>query len=270
MQRKPKGAAVARLRKRDNDEFCNLRRRTKRWADDNIDKVSDPDPNIPEQLNGRAADNWRPLLAIADLAGGAWPTRARDAACMLSGEGHESSSTNVELLVDIKKVFGGAQEMRSEALVSALKADPELPWAEWLRGKGLTQKHLAGLLKPFGIRSETVHPPGQSHGKGYKRGRFEPVWERYCPGQMLAPSPEPAFEACKRGTGTSGDFRSVQDGSPHASKNDHLSYSHEGLHACTDRKPESGAMDECDHGAAARLCDHCGGITPVTPSCRRA
>jgi hypothetical protein len=33
----------------------------------------------------RAADNWRPLLAIADEAGGEWPGRARQAALNLAG-----------------------------------------------------------------------------------------------------------------------------------------------------------------------------------------
>jgi putative DNA primase/helicase len=92
LQRKPKTATVARLRKRDNDEFAVLRRKALRWAADNFAKLTDPDPQMPDALNDRAADNWRPLLAIADLAGGEWPVRARDAACLLSGEGHDAKS----------------------------------------------------------------------------------------------------------------------------------------------------------------------------------
>jgi hypothetical protein len=33
-----------------------------------------PHPQVAEALNHRAADNWRPLLAISDLAGGKWPS----------------------------------------------------------------------------------------------------------------------------------------------------------------------------------------------------
>jgi putative DNA primase/helicase len=69
LQRKPKAAVVARLRKRDSDEFATLRRQAARWAADNFEKLADADPAVPEVLNDRAADNWRPLLAIADLAG---------------------------------------------------------------------------------------------------------------------------------------------------------------------------------------------------------
>jgi hypothetical protein len=62
LQRKPKAAKVARLRKRDNDEFAMLRRKAARWAEDSFPRLIDPEPDIPEALNDRAADNWRPLL----------------------------------------------------------------------------------------------------------------------------------------------------------------------------------------------------------------
>src|SRR5258708_3702871 len=122
LQRKPKAATVARLRKRDSEEFAILRRQAARWAHDNFSSLTDPEPGIPEVLNDRAADNWRPLLAIADLAGGAWPKRARDAACILSGEGHDSTSVNVELLVDIQVAFGELDVIRSADLVGKLIA----------------------------------------------------------------------------------------------------------------------------------------------------
>src|SRR5262249_46023503 len=160
------------------------RRKAARWAADNFARLTDPDPAIPETLNDRAADNWRPLLAIADLAGDVWSRRARDAACLLSGEGHEATSINVELLADIRLAFGDpAEVIRSADLITELTKDPERPWAEWKYGKPLTQKQLAGLLSPFGIISETVHPAGQPHAKGYKRASFEEAWEAYLPGQ---------------------------------------------------------------------------------------
>jgi putative DNA primase/helicase len=46
LQRKPKAAKVARLRKRDSDEFAILRRKAARWAADNFSKLTDPDPKI--------------------------------------------------------------------------------------------------------------------------------------------------------------------------------------------------------------------------------
>jgi putative DNA primase/helicase len=86
LQRKLRNANVERLRRRDTEEFQKLRSQAARWAADNFCKLVDPNPVVPEVLNDRASDNWRPLLAIADLAGGAWPEDARRAACLLSGE----------------------------------------------------------------------------------------------------------------------------------------------------------------------------------------
>ena len=45
-----------------------------------------PSPEIPSGLSDRTADAWESLFAIADLAGGDWPQRARKAALALSGE----------------------------------------------------------------------------------------------------------------------------------------------------------------------------------------
>jgi Protein of unknown function (DUF3631) len=252
LQRKPKTAKVARLRRRDSDEFAILRRQTARWAADNFSALTDPEPAIPDALNDRAADNWRPLLAIADIAGGEWPKRARDAACLLSGEGHDATSANVELLADIRLAFGDADEIRSIDLVAKLIADPERPWTDWKNGKPLTQKQLGNLLGAFGIASETVHIKGLPDAKGYKRARFEGAWEAYLPSKppgqnTLAPQSDPS-EASKRpnadGSRTSDVLlkrpKPFQDGS----KNDELAYGRSDLDAWTDRKPKTDAASE--------------------------
>jgi putative DNA primase/helicase len=181
LQRKPPGATVERLRRRDNADFAALRSQAARWAADNFDKLADPNPKMPD-LNDRAADNWRPLLTIADLAGGTWPEEARLAACLLSGE-EQDGAIGVELLRDIRSALGDDDVIRSSDLVAKLTADPERPWAEWRHGRPLTQKQLAGLLAPFHIISLTVHPPGLPDGKGYRRIDFEEAWAAYYLGQ---------------------------------------------------------------------------------------
>jgi putative DNA primase/helicase len=193
LQRKPPGATVERLGRRDNAEFAALRSQAARWAADNFDKLADPDPNMPD-LNDRAADNWRLLLAIADLAGGTWPEEARRAACLLSGE-EQDGAIGVELLRDIRSAFGYDDVIRSSDLVAKLTADPERPWAERKHGCPLTQKQLAGLLAPFHIISLTVHPPGLPDGKGYRRIDFEEAWAAYCPGQNISPQQSLRFQS---------------------------------------------------------------------------
>lgn len=79
-------------------------RNAARWAIDNVSALAGADPNVPPELNDRAADNWRPLLAIADALGGDWPERARMAALAMSGNG-DGETTLTTLLGDIKTIF---------------------------------------------------------------------------------------------------------------------------------------------------------------------
>jgi putative DNA primase/helicase len=72
-----------RLRRRKPDEkIASLRadrpsdtlaRRCARWALDYREAYASADPEAPKELFNRVEDNWRPLLAIADVIGGEWP-----------------------------------------------------------------------------------------------------------------------------------------------------------------------------------------------------
>ena len=59
---------------------------------------------MPTSLRGRAADNWRPLLAVADLAGGEWPAKARQAAAALE-TGDDAEGLGILLLRDLRELF---------------------------------------------------------------------------------------------------------------------------------------------------------------------
>jgi putative DNA primase/helicase len=278
LQRKTPGAKVERLRRRDNEWCAALRSQACRWSMDNFDKLVDPDPQMPEALNDRAADNWRPLLAIADLAGGEWPQLARQAALILSGEAQDGA-IGVELLKDIRLAFGEADAIRSIDLVAKLIADPERPWAEWKRGKPLTQKQLGRLLSDFRICSETVSIPGLNDAKGYKRARFGDAWAAYCPVQIASRADSEV--SIRRSVATPmesaqlDEFRSVTEAAGDGSKNRNLSYSEVGSDASTLRKLGNGAQSNFaatetpsdDPGPIPeflrrhpdRRCDHCGG-----------
>jgi putative DNA primase/helicase len=246
LQRKPPGAQVERLRRRDNDEFAKLRSQAARWAADNFGHLADPDPQMPEELNDRAADNWRPLLAIADLAGPRWSGLARAAVLQLSGESQDDA-LGVELLRDIRKAFGDAKVIRSKDLVEKLGADPERPWAEYNHGRPITQRQVARLLDAFHIISCTVHPDGLPHGKGYRRVDFEEAWAAYCADQNVsAAHPTISIRASVQVPTKSAqisDFASVRKGEAHGSRNGNLSYSHAELHACTDKTSDIDARE---------------------------
>jgi hypothetical protein len=54
-----------------------LRDRLTDWLEPQIEELRRARRELPDELDDRAQDIWEPLLAIADLAGGDWPTRAR-------------------------------------------------------------------------------------------------------------------------------------------------------------------------------------------------
>jgi hypothetical protein len=55
---------------RDDSELADLRRRLRRWSMDNVDALRDVVVPMPEQFRNRRSDNWRVLLAVADLCSG--------------------------------------------------------------------------------------------------------------------------------------------------------------------------------------------------------
>ena len=152
-----------------------------RWAADNMSALADP--NMPGELHDRAADNWRPLLAIADAAGGEWPELARRAAVALSGNADDSESLYVELLRDIQAIFADQQadQLPSARLVDLLAAMEDRPWAEYRKGKQITTNQLARALKPFGIWSNNMRVGDAKVRKGYALKDFADAFSRYIP-----------------------------------------------------------------------------------------
>ena len=66
----------------------DLRRQCARWAADNEAGLREADPDTGGRI-GRIAQVWRPLFAIADAAGGNWPTQApQSRGCALGDGGH--------------------------------------------------------------------------------------------------------------------------------------------------------------------------------------
>jgi putative DNA primase/helicase len=166
-----------------------LRMKLARWAKDNLETLRESDPPVPPKFRDRAADNWRPLFAIADVVGAEWPERARQAAVVLSETGDDlEAAPRVQLLADIREVFDqkGAVRMFSPQLVEALVEQEDRLWAEWRGGKAMTTVQLARLLRPFGVRPKQVRIAGEK-GRGYERADFEDAFSRYLPAEPVHP-----------------------------------------------------------------------------------
>jgi putative DNA primase/helicase len=159
-----------------------LRAQAARWSADNLEALHDSDPIMPSALHDRACDCWRPLVAIAELAGGEWPARARAAALALSGDG-DGESLGVELLKDIRAIFArlGVDRIKSAELVEALTSDAERPWATIDKGRPLNQNKLARRLALFDVKTKNVRFTHGAISKAYALADFADAFARYLP-----------------------------------------------------------------------------------------
>jgi hypothetical protein len=153
------------------------------WAPRITNAIAAGVTTFPPELHDRAQDGWESLIAVADLAGGSWPARARAAAVWLSG-GQDAPSIREILLSDIRQIIhaarakavdewkawqkGGRKGVRprvvrkigSTNLVHELRNLEHRPWAEFGRDRlGLTVNRLASLLKPFGLEPVAARVP---------------------------------------------------------------------------------------------------------------
>ncbi|GLZ05272.1 hypothetical protein Acsp03_27380 [Actinomadura sp. NBRC 104412] len=181
MRRRAPGEAVAPFRhRRDRPPLRNLADELNRWLRGNLAALEVAEPPMP--VEDRAADTWEPLVAVADLAGGRWPERARAAVLALTAEADDNGqpSPRLRLLADCRAAFGADNALPTSVLLERLKADPEAPWADY-GPNGLTAMRLGALLREYDIRSANIRFPGGGQAKGYQRADFLDAWARYCP-----------------------------------------------------------------------------------------
>ena len=181
MVRKAPGDKVQRLRQDRTEDLHVLGRKAARWAADHADALQAADPDTPSGLHDRAADNWRALVAIADLAGGDWSDRAREAAVSLSGAGVvEDVSMRTRLLEDLRDMFGRActDRLTSKDICAQLAKMEDRSWPEYKRGEPITATQIAKLLKPFGVTPTNVRV-GEQTAKGYRLADLKDAFERY-------------------------------------------------------------------------------------------
>jgi len=180
LRRKMPNEKVERLRHANKAVFQALTPKLARFAADYADQVRSARPILPEELSDRDQDNWEPLLAIASCAGQEWVERATNTALKLHRRSQSNESTGSELLADIQEVFEAKKESKitTAELIAALIDDDEKSWATYNRGKPLTPRQLATMLKPYDISPRTVRVL-TSTPKGYYREDFEDAFSRY-------------------------------------------------------------------------------------------
>ena len=183
---------VADFRHVDDDGFITLRRKLMRWAADNAMPLKDATPAMPPGFSNRVAANWRLLLAIADVAGGPWPNRARTAAVKLSHKPRQPSE-RFRLLAALRPLLATREQITSAELVELLIADPDGEWVEFRDRGPITQRQVAALLAGFEIFPVVLHPTKQASlsRRGYRRSQFGDVFARFVPNDPNIQTPEP-------------------------------------------------------------------------------
>lgn len=188
LRRKMPSEKLVKLRHVKAGYFEELARKCARFAADNGAALGKARPDIPDCLNDRAQDNWEPLLAIADAAGGIWPRLARTVAIALSGGADDDGSDaggslGVQLLSDLRRRFkaGNATSYPTTELLRYLNEIDDAPWASYAKGKPMTARHLSRLLRPYGITRQTFRTGAETTVKGYHVADFADAFDRYLP-----------------------------------------------------------------------------------------
>lgn len=172
-------------------ELRVIARKLRRWVMDNGELLDCYDPIMPTLKSGRAEDNWRMLIAIADLAGGDWwPRRAREVAVKLDGSPMELSENEL-LIRDLRAVWP-----KSEPIVKSIELVAKLQQVEGSPWPSLTTAKLASVLRAFPDGKGGHIRPLQHHRDGknanvYHHWQFADAFRRYARAAEDAPSEAP-------------------------------------------------------------------------------
>jgi len=178
------GEVSARFDSRRIQTETQLCRKLARWTADNFDRLKTCDPLLPETAFNRLADNWRPLFAIAQVAGGDWPQRATKAFTKLTSKDDlDTQGVGTLLLADIADIFAteNTDRLPSATLAELLAAIEGRPWAEWGKHrKPISPNQLANQLRAFGVSPDTIRI-GDETPRGYLLTDFQEAFDRYLP-----------------------------------------------------------------------------------------
>jgi Protein of unknown function (DUF3631) len=153
------------------------------WINSAGSRLGDAQPAMPDGVTDRSAEIWEPLIAIADTAGGHWPTTARNACThFVVHSGPQLTSRGVRLLADLQEIFtrAGTDRMRTTDILRALCDLDEAPWGD-LDSKPLDARRLARLLDRFGVKPGPFKLNGEPM-KGYQTSGehgLADAWGRY-------------------------------------------------------------------------------------------
>jgi len=186
VQRKAKSVELPKVKERIVSKLASpLVERTNAFVATIREELESADPAMPDGLNGRQEDMAEVLLAIADAAGGDWPSRTRRALVEICGVGEgDDEDTRVMLLEDVRTIFldQRAEVIPTQEILKALHAMEERSWATWGKGnKPITGHGLTRLLKGFELepKQPRLHKVSGAVFRGYAVSAFSFAFSRY-------------------------------------------------------------------------------------------
>jgi hypothetical protein len=171
-----------------------LDRKLSRWLKDNLARIPF-DPTLPDGVINRQADNWRPLFAIAELAGEDWPHRAQVALNKLTRRDLDPHDFREMVLSDMRELAeerakSGGRCISSTDIIEHLLDNPERPWQTAGKGgKPINESWLARKLDP--LKSERFRDGEWKQHRGYRIADLMETIDRYAFDQASDTEPAP-------------------------------------------------------------------------------
>jgi hypothetical protein len=212
------------LETRMTPELVGLRRELAAWA---VTIPALPIPSrseMPREIYNRDGDNWRPIFAIARLAGDRWLERIMEASLQaLKTETLPSLTTR--LLSSINLAFGDNPQpntwLDTGELIARLIAQETEEWGTINRGRPTDaywlRTQLRGLLDPPGAQEwwRTLADGRRQHHRGYFYNQFADAFRRYDQDELGTFEPEETHTAetlkSSSASGASGATREKPD-----------------------------------------------------------
>ena len=162
--------------------LLDVGRKFARWCDDHKREIRNTKPLLPPKIRNRLADKWGPIFAIAQVAGGDWPEKAKKA--LLGQVDMSEPSKGLMLLSDIMSVLTpGEQHIHTKELIRRVCEIEDSPWGDYNfrqredDRRQIQDRQLSNLLKRYNI-----HPKKVRVGKslqGYERKELQKAFDRY-------------------------------------------------------------------------------------------
>ena len=152
--------------------------------------------DFPQRLTWRGQDLVEPLLHLADLVGGDYPARVREALLhVFDDPGRQQSATDVQLLRQIRLCFEHHRwpdGLPTSLILADLHSLPSRPWD--IDGP-LTDRSLARMLRRYDIRPRVFRKKSSSiassTARGYLQEEFINVWHNLLDQPHQHPDPQP-------------------------------------------------------------------------------